>query len=107
MTAATATVAAVATTSPATRRTAGPDRISVWLFTLAAFLVVLALMAWQFRPAAPKRPAPVIVMRRVYETRVVETVIGPSKSTGVTQSVSSSSSSSGLSGGGSAVTRSS
>ena len=93
-------MAAVATTSPAARRTAGPDRVTVWLLSVAAFLVVLALMAWQFRPAGPKRSAPVVVLRRVYETRVVETVIGPSKGTGVSQSVSSSSSSSPLSGGG-------
>jgi hypothetical protein len=63
--------------------------------TVAAFLAVLALLAWQMRSAPPPRPRPVIVLRRVYETRVVETVIGPPGGTSsVTQSVSSSGSAS-------------
>ena len=83
--------AVVATISPRPRRSAGPDRITIYLLSLGAFLAVLALMAWQLR-SAPTPPArPVVVLRRVYETRVVETVVGAAKgSGGVTQSVSSS-----------------
>jgi hypothetical protein len=84
--------AVVATISTSPRRSAGPDRITIYLLSLGAFLAVLALMAWQLR-SAPTPPArPVVVLRRVYQTRVVvETVIGAAKgSGGVTQSVSSS-----------------
>ena len=68
------------------------------LLTLAAFLSILALLAWQVR-SAPARPAHrVVLLRRVYETRVVETVIGPARGGGtVTQSVSSSAPASSLS----------
>jgi hypothetical protein len=81
----------VATISTGPRRSAGPDRITIYLLSLGAFLAVLALMAWQLR-SAPTPPArPVVVLRRVYQTKVVETVIGAAKgSGGVTQSVSSS-----------------
>ena len=61
------------------------------LFVVAAFLAVVALLAWQLKstPAAPTRP--VILLRRIYQTRVIETVHGPSRGTpAVTQSVSSS-----------------
>lgn len=83
----------VATTSP--RRATGPDRISVMLLTLTVFLLILAGLAWQVR-SAPARPGPrVVVVRRVYETRVVETVVGAQGGgSSVTQSVSSSGSSS-------------
>jgi hypothetical protein len=75
------------------RPAAGPDRLSVALFTTAAFLAVLALLAWQLRASPAVHTRPVSVVRRVYETTVVETVIGPSSKGGgssVTQSVSSS-----------------
>lgn len=80
---------------PAARpRGGGADRLTVALFSLASFLVVLALLAGQFRLTAPgasqKR---VIIVRKVYETRVVETVIG---ARGGGTSVSQSQSSSGL-----------
>lgn len=86
-------MATVATTSPrrATVTAAAADGVAVMLLTMAAFLVIVALLAWQVR-SAPAQPRPrVIVLRRVYETRVVETVIGAAgeRST-VTQSVSSS-----------------
>ena len=84
-------MATVATTSQRPRRSAaaGPDGVTVMFLTLAAFLTVLALLAWQVR-SAPARPSHrVVVLRRVYETRVVETVPGRGAST-VSQSVSSS-----------------
>lgn len=97
------TVVAVTTDAAATpagavphrpaRRRPGPDRLTVALFSLAAFLVLLALLAGRLRAAAvPVRPRPVAVVHRVYRTTVVETVIGASRAPGtpsVTQSVSS------------------
>ena len=81
---------ATATTSPRRPVTTGPDRITVLVLTLAAFLAILALLAWQVR-SAPTPPARhVVVLRRVYETRVVESVIGAGRGgSSVTQSVSS------------------
>ena len=79
------------------RATAGPDRVSVMLLGIAGFLVVLALLAWQLR-SAPTRLAsrPEVVLRRVYQTTVVETIKGSRSASGtsVSQSVSSSGSSS-------------
>ncbi len=85
-------------TSPRRRRsgTPGPDGITVTFLTLAAFLSILAVLAWQVR-SAPARPAHrTIVLRRVYETRVIETVAGGTGRGGstVSQSVSSSGSAS-------------
>jgi hypothetical protein len=69
----------------------GPDRLSSALFVLAAFLAVLALLAWQLKLGAGAFPRHVILLRRVYQTRVIETVQGPSRGApAVTQSVSSS-----------------
>jgi hypothetical protein len=70
---------------------AGPDRASVILFSLASFLAVLALLAWQVR-ASPSGTAArsVTVLRRIYQTTVVETIRGPGSGTSVSQSVSSS-----------------
>jgi hypothetical protein len=86
-----------ATTSPrrAGRRrgSSGPDRLTVVLFSLAAFLAVLALLAGQLRAASANSGArPVLVLRKVYRTTVVETIAGGSRAggTSVTQSVSSS-----------------
>jgi hypothetical protein len=85
-------------TAATTRRrgVAGPDRLTVALVTLASFLAVLALLAWQLRTSAAGRISPANVVRRVYQTTIVETVVGPSQRNGssVTQSVSSSGSSS-------------
>jgi hypothetical protein len=82
-------MAAVTTTRP--RRATGPDRVTVMLMTLTVFLVILGALAWQMR-SAPARPAHrIVVLRRVYETRVVETVVGAAGGrSSVTQSVSSS-----------------
>lgn len=88
--AATASMAITVATRRAPRG-AGGDRLTVALFALAAFLTVLALLAIQLRAgsAAPTRPR--IVLRRVYETRVVETRVGGTDGgSSVTQSVSSS-----------------
>ncbi len=61
------------------------------LLSVAAFLVVLALLASQFQAAAAAPKPRVMVMRRVYQTRVIETVVGAARSgPSVTQSVSSS-----------------
>jgi len=74
------------------RRASGPDRLTVWLLAGAAFLAVLALLAGQLRAGTSRTAAaPVVVVRRIYETRIVETV--PSAGgggTSVSQSVSSS-----------------
>jgi hypothetical protein len=71
----------------------GLDRLTVVLFSLAAFLVVLALLAAQLRGAASHgAPRPVLVVRKIYRTTVVETLTGGSgpAGTSVSQSVSSS-----------------
>jgi hypothetical protein len=69
------------------------DRLSISLFSLAAFLAVLALLAGQIRAASePSKPHPVVVMRKIYRTTVIETIKSGSGPTGtsVSQSVSSS-----------------
>jgi hypothetical protein len=69
----------------------GPDRLSSVLFTFAAFLGVLALLAWQLNLGAGANTRSVIVLRRVYQTRVIETVSGPVHGApAITKSVSSS-----------------
>jgi len=65
----------------------------VLLLSIAAFLLVLALLASQLaQSTAVLAPHPVVVLRRIYETRVIES--GPDSSaagaTSVTQSVSNS-----------------
>lgn len=83
--------ATVTTTRRARARVTGFDHLTVVMLSLAAFLAVLALLAWQLRSVAPPRPAPVVELRRVYETRVVETVVGASgPASSSSQSVSSS-----------------
>jgi hypothetical protein len=92
-----AMVTAAATTRRKTSRAGGPDRLTVVMYALAAFLAVLALLAWQFRATPSGHTRPLIVLRRVYETRVVETRVGsPAGSSSVTQSVSSSGSAASL-----------
>lgn len=79
------------------RRSApGPDRLTVAFVTLAAFLALLAILAGQLRSTTALHSArAAIVLRRVYQTTVMETIAAPSASgagggTSVTQSVSSS-----------------
>lgn len=81
-------------TATMTERRRGPDRLTVALLAIAAFLLVLAFLAYQWRQGNP-RPAVTakgrsVLARRLYETRVVETVPSsvPSGSS-VTQSASS------------------
>lgn len=90
-------MAAVGTTSSRRGAASGPDRITVLLLTVTVFLVILAALAWQVR-SAPARPKQrIVIVRRVYETRVVETVVGAAGGgSSVTQSVSSSGSGSAL-----------
>jgi hypothetical protein len=74
---------------PSMRQQRAPDRLTVMLFAIAAFLAVLAVLTAQLR-TAPTRPR-VIVVRRVYRTTVVETVLGQrSGGTSVSRSTSSS-----------------
>ncbi len=94
MAAATEQAAEIGRPRPGRRAASGPDRLTVLLLTIAAFLAVLALLAGQLRvSSAGGPPHPVVVLRKVYETRVVETVRGKGGAAGgtsVTQSVSSS-----------------
>lgn len=67
------------------------------LLTLTVFLVMLAVLAWQMRSASAGPVHRIVLVRRVYETRVVETVVGaPGGGSSVIQSVSSSGSASAL-----------
>ena len=81
-------------TPPASRRrgSGGPDRLTVMLFTIAGFLVVLALLAHQLPAANYGGSRPVSVLRKIYRTTVIETIVGGSEpgGTSVSQSVSSS-----------------
>lgn len=82
---------AAATTRRPTSPAAGPDRLTVLMLALAALLTVLALLAWQMRSSPAPRAHRMIVLRRVYETRVIETRVGArGASSSFTQSVSSS-----------------
>lgn len=69
------------------------DRLSVMLFSLAAFLTVLALLGSQLSSKQGGSPRATAVVRKIYETTVVERVIGarPGPSgTSVSQSASAS-----------------
>ena len=57
----------------AVRSRGGPDRVTVMLVTLAAFLAVFASLAGRLRATAASSPASprVVVLRRVYETTIV------------------------------------
>lgn len=69
------------------------DRLTVVLFTLTGFLAVLAVLAHQL-PAfgrSDSRPSPVV--RKIYRTTVIETLVGSAGPSGVTRSVSGSRSS--------------
>ena len=94
------------------RRASGPDRLTVVLLTVAAFLVVLSLLAGELRPVTRHVAARRIVLRRVIETRVIETVIPTPGANATGSSVTSASVSSSGSGapayaGGAPVTRTS
>jgi hypothetical protein len=71
----------------------GPDRVTVMLLTLAAFLAVLAILAARLRatPAAAPAPSPrVVVLRRVYRTTIVDDGGSDGRGRGTTVSVSTS-----------------
>lgn len=72
----------------------GPDPLSIALFSLALLMILVALLAHQLTSSAPvKRAAvPFTLIRKIYRTRVIETIIGPGPAIGpsVTQSVASS-----------------
>jgi hypothetical protein len=83
--------------APARRRglraRGGPDRLTVWLGALTAFLLVLALLAHGLRTASA--PAlthhRVVLIRKIYRTTVVTAVVGGrGGGTSVTQSSTAS-----------------
>ncbi len=89
-----ATVATVVVTVAATTRRAarpGPDRASVLLFSLAAFFCVLALLAQQLRETVRRTPLSprVVLVRRIYQTTIVETGTGAGQGISGSQSTSS------------------
>lgn len=53
----------------------GPDRVSVALFSLAAFLVILALLASQLPSGSGHSRAVPVLLRKVYRTTVIERVL--------------------------------
>jgi hypothetical protein len=65
------------------------------LFSVAAVLAVLAVLAHQLPAASHVASRPVRILRKIYRTTVIETVAGGGRATGtsVSQSVSSSGSS--------------
>ncbi len=74
----------------------GPDRVTVALLSLSAFLIVLALLGTQLSVAGSKdAPSRALLVRRIYRTTVIERVLpagarAPAGGTSVTQSVSGS-----------------
>jgi hypothetical protein len=84
--------------NPPRRARGGPDRVTVALCSLTAFLLVLALLGAQLSHAGSNRGAArrSILVRRIYKTTVIERVlpagVGGPGGTSVAQSVSGSSS---------------
>lgn len=83
--------------APGARRSAGarrpplPDRVSLILFALAGFMAVLAVLCVQLYAVHGHGAKRVLLVRKLYRTTVVETVIGSSTARpSVSQSVSSS-----------------
>ncbi len=75
----------------------GPDRLTVAMLTVSAFLFVLAALATQLHATPVPARHRMIVVRRIYQTRVVVTITGQGGAgagsaggSSVTQSVSSS-----------------
>ena len=69
------------------------DRMTVVLFSFAGFLAVLALLAHQMPAFGHSGSPPSPVLRRIYRTTVIETIVGTGGRTAVTRSVSGSTSS--------------
>jgi hypothetical protein len=83
--------AARAPSEPRRRAGAGPDRVSVLLFSLAAFLLVLALLGTQLAPTlSGGTRGRALLVRRIYRTTVIERVIagGAAGGASVSRSVS-------------------
>jgi hypothetical protein len=82
-----------ATLSRLHRARGGPDRVTVMLVTLAAFLAVFAILAARLRvtaaPAAASSPR-VVVLRRVYRTTVIDDGRSAGRGRAATVSVSTS-----------------
>jgi len=82
---------------PPRRARGGPDRVTVALCSLTAFLLVLALLSTQLSHTSPSRAAArrSVLVRRIYKTTVIERVlpagVGGPAGTSVAQSVSGSS----------------
>ena len=76
------------------RARGGSDRLSVLLFSVAAFLVVFALLVSQLPAAGSVVSPPVPVLRKIIRTTIIETIKGGTgpNGTSVSQSVSGSSS---------------
>ncbi len=86
-----------APSAPARRGHGGPDRLTVALFSMAAFLVVLALLGAGLNLGSGHAAArKSVLVRRIYKTTVVEKVLpagaGGAGGTSVSQSVSGASS---------------
>ncbi|MGN6372307.1 MAG: hypothetical protein ACTHM1_04870 [Solirubrobacteraceae bacterium] len=65
------------------------------MFSLTAFLLVLAVLGTQLKGTSSRPRRPLVVLRRIYRTTVVERVLpagqtGPTAGASVTQSVSGS-----------------
>ena len=77
------------------RRSSGSEPLTVILFSIAAFLVVLAVLVHQLPAANQSRSHPALLLRKIYRTTIVETIAGGSgpSGTSVSRSVSSSGSS--------------
>jgi hypothetical protein len=76
----------------ARRVRSGADRLTVMLFSVAAVLAVLAVLAHQLPASSQRVSRPVRILRKIYRTTVIETVPGAGQASGtsVSQSVSSS-----------------
>lgn len=76
---------------PRPTRRGGSDRITVMLFSLAAFLAVLAMLVSQLPVTSVAQHRAAVIIRRVYRTTVIETVVGGGAGgTTVSRSTSSS-----------------
>lgn len=73
-----------------TRTRHGADRVNVALLTLAGFLAVLALLASQLHAPAAHRAPRRVLLRKIYETKVDERVIGRAAHGGASSSSESS-----------------
>jgi len=73
------------------RTAAGPDRLTVVLYSVSCFLAVLALLSSQLQ-ASTTGSRPVVVLRKIYRTTVITTIAGGTgpNGTSVSQSVSGS-----------------